>query len=212
VHRSVVAGQAIDKVCQLDDASLDAGSKIVDLTRHAAQRSKTKPLDQILDEDEVPACNASVVQRQCALVERHPDECRDNIAPHRVGRAAPAAGAKNLARPIDVLKARLYERKAIAHEEVITLKLTDQLRNRIWAVVVERDRRILRRGLGAVERLFGNSAAGRGIDHFLQGMDILKPAEQLQAGDGVVVVISNRVGDRRLISVIASQMKRKVYV
>ena len=45
-------------------------------------------------------------------VQRLPDEGRGHVAPHRVRRAAPAPGAQDLARPVDVLEPRLAQTAA----------------------------------------------------------------------------------------------------
>ncbi|HVR52345.1 MAG TPA: hypothetical protein VMS38_21615, partial [Pseudorhodoferax sp.] len=73
-------------------------------------------------------------------------------------------------------------------------------------VVEQRDRRLFGCRRGAVEGLGRDGAAGRGIDHLLQRLDVRQPLEQLQRCQGIVIVIHQRVVDRRLVPVEAGKV------
>src|SRR3546814_16109411 len=66
--------------------------------------------------------------------------------------------------PVDVLETRFDQRQAVAQPVVVPVELADQLRDRIRAVVIERDRGVLVGCLRGVIGFLGHGAAGGGID------------------------------------------------
>lgn len=212
VERGGVAGVFVDQGGEIEDGRLGAGGQVVDPARRTLERARHQAAGHVLDEDEVAAGIAAVVERQGLAVQRTPDEGRCDIAPDRVHRPPPLAGPKDLARPVDVGEARLDDRQAAALEVVVAVQLADDLGDRVGAVMVERDRLLLGGRRRRVVGLLGDGTGGRGIDHLLQVGDPAQPVEQLERGQRVVLVVGERVGDRGLVAVKARQVKGVVQV
>ena len=137
------------------------GGEVVGLARRAARGAGDQAARDVLDKDEVAAGDAAVLDRQRLPMQRLPDKGRGHVAPYGVRRAAPASGAEDLARAVDVLEARPHKRQPVAAEIVIAVHLADQLGDRVRAVVEQRNRRVFGRRARLVEGLLGNRAAGR---------------------------------------------------
>jgi len=207
-----VAGKPVDALCQLPHRRLGAGPQIVDFARLALEGACHETAGNVVDEDEVAAGNAAIFHRQRLAMQRPPDEGRCYVAPDGMVRATPAPRAEHLARPVDILEPCLDEGHAVTRPVVVSVHLADQLGDGIGAVVIERHRRILARGFRAAERLFRHGAAGGSIYNLLQAPHVLQPLEQLQRRQRIVVVVGDRIGDGRLVAVIAGEVKDIVEV
>ena len=94
--------------------------------RCSAQR--IRPRDDVVDVDEVAARDAAVVDWQRHALERAVDERRRHVPPDRRRRAAPLAGAEDLARAVDVLEARPHRRQAV----LLVVVDASRTRRRSW--------------------------------------------------------------------------------
>src|SRR5579885_742763 len=207
-----VAGQLIDQRRQIQDGSLHSRGKIVDLAVLSIEGTGDETPRHVLDKNEIAAGVAAIFQREGFMMERLPNKGGGGVPPYGVRRAPPSARAKNLSRPVHILKSRLHKRQLAAHPKVVSIQLTDELGNGVRAVMIQRRRCVLRGGNGVIERLRRHGTAGRGIHHLLQTLDLDKSVEQLEAGQGVVLVIGHRIMNRRLISMVTSQMKRVIEI
>ena len=104
----------VDQPREIEDRRLDPGGEIIDLSRRAAFGAGHQAARDILDKNEVAARDAAILDRQRLAVQRLPDEGRGHVAPYGVRRAAPAPGAENLARAVDILKPRPDKRQPVA--------------------------------------------------------------------------------------------------
>ena len=134
----------------------------------------------VLDEDEIAAGDAAVLHRQRLAMQRLPDERRRHVAPDCRRRAAPSAGAEDLAWTVDVLEAGLDERHLVAGEIVIAVHLADELGDRVRAVVEQRDGRVLRVAVAPSKVFSATAQPAAEVDDFLQALDVFQPLEQLE--------------------------------
>src|SRR5207302_2611364 len=143
-ERRLAAGDRHDLIRQLSDRRLDAAGEVVDVAWIAAERACQQPPDDVADVDEVAAVETAAFEQQRLQRQRLVDEGRDHVPPYGGRRAAPLPSAEDLTGTVYVLKPRPHGRKRVAVEVVDRVKLTNDLRDRIRAVHLQRQRRVFR--------------------------------------------------------------------